>query len=110
MRAACSACYRPDLGQKLWGFTSALLNITSFVQGTHPQLQNLARLGYLYKLYRPINQGTTPAVLICQSRDDGMPLSAMLGLEVAIPNSQVCVWITGASELAILTRLLPSST
>lgn len=94
MRANCPECYRPDLGtggygEKFWGFVSALVNITSFQQGTHPQLRNLVRLGYSYKLLRPLNNGTEPAVLICESNQDGMPLSNMYMLPIPIPNSKV---------------------
>lgn len=89
MQAVCPPCYRPDLGQKLWGFATVLLNMSAIITGTHPSLFNLSSLGYQYAIYRSANvTSTTPDIIIRQS-EDGLDLSKMYVQLIAVPNSQV---------------------
>lgn len=48
MRSNCSICYRPDLGQKLWGFTLVNIMLDVFLDITHSALVNLRNMGYVY--------------------------------------------------------------
>lgn len=90
MRAVCGPCYRPDLGQKLWGFTAVNLNMTSIITGTHLSLSNLTSSGYVYSLYRPRNlSSNTPDALIGKTPGASMSLADMHMQVIDVPNSQV---------------------
>lgn len=90
MRRYCIECYRPDLGEKLWGFASAVLDPKDIVDGNFAQLAGLADLGYVYKLYRSATvDSSTPDILVGQSADDEIRPSDMLLRVVNLPN---CNW------------------
>lgn len=90
MREYCPPCYRPDLGQKLWGYTSIVMDPTYIVNGSFSQLAELANMNYVYKLYRSATvDSSTPDLLIGQTADNDMSMSDMLRQIVTVPSSQV---------------------
>lgn len=85
MREYCRPCYRPDLHEKLWGFTAVFIDPQYILM--IPQLQDLANMKYLYKLYRPASFDDSDEVLIGQTADD-VSSADMLMQIVNLPNSQ----------------------
>lgn len=99
MREYCTMCFRPDLGQKLWGFTAIVLDPMDIVDGNFGQLAGLADLNYAYKLYRPATvDSPNPDILIGESVGACVfEKHDMLMQPVNVPNSQWFLFIMPTS-------------
>lgn len=90
IREHCDACFRPDLGQKLWGVSFLILDPTALMDGSFAPLASLGPQNFVYKLYRP--NGTapfTPDTLIGQTARDELALSDMHMQVIQLPGSVV---------------------
>ncbi|MEW5305766.1 MAG: hypothetical protein WDW36_008285 [Sanguina aurantia] len=89
MRENCSACYRPDLRQKLWGFSAIVMDPSSLIDGSFAPFASLTDQNFVYKLFRPSGQSdSTGGVLIGQTAGDDVLLDDMLLQVINLPDTQ----------------------
>lgn len=94
MREYCPPCYRPDLNQKLWGFTSVVMDPSNIMNGNFAELLELKNLNFVYKLYRSLTvDSNTPDVLIGQTANFDLSLADMMMQIVVVPNDSWFLFI-----------------